>query len=117
DRGLDVGSRIKGYMRYDDPWKALKHSLYTSVCITNQHNTFQAYIYCFQKLSHPVKTVYKNGARQLRTTNGAFACDNQSCIAVQAKNVVKGRDTLSAMAVSFFGLATLLFDATFSQFD
>ena len=117
DCGLGIGSRIKGYMRYGGHWKPLKHNLYTSVYITSKHNTFQTCIYYFQKLSHSVQTVYKNGARRLRTINGAFICDNPNCVSAQAKNAVKGRDTLSAMAIGLFGLATLLFNATFPQFD
>ncbi|PHZ07461.1 uncharacterized protein RHIMIDRAFT_242668 [Rhizopus microsporus ATCC 52813] len=116
-RGLGVGSRIKGYMRYGSYWKPLRHSLYTYVCITNEHNISQTCSYCFQKLSHPVKTVYKNGARRLRTISDAFVCDNPSCVSVQAKKSVKGRDILSAMATGLSGLATLLFDTTFPQFD
>ncbi|RCH89595.1 hypothetical protein CU097_009212 [Rhizopus azygosporus] len=116
-RGLDIGPRIKGYMRYGGHWKPLKHSLYTSVCITNEYNTSQTCIYCFQKLSHQVQTVYKNGTRRLRTTNGAFICDNLSCVSVQAKKAVKGRDTLSAMIIGLSSLTTLLFDATFPQLD
>ncbi|ORE01445.1 hypothetical protein BCV72DRAFT_236348 [Rhizopus microsporus var. microsporus] len=65
DRGLGIGSRIKGYMRYGGYWKPLKHSLYTYVCITNEHNTSQTCSYCFQKLSHPVQTVYKNGCKTI----------------------------------------------------
>ncbi|RCH88096.1 hypothetical protein CU097_004618 [Rhizopus azygosporus] len=117
DRGLGIGSRIKGYMRYGGHWKPLKHSLYTSVCITSEHNTSQTCIYCFQKPSHPLQTVYKNGARRLRTINGTFICDNPSCVSVQAKKAVKGRDTLSAMVIGLSGLATFLFYATFPQFD
>ncbi|KAL4214388.1 hypothetical protein AB4K20DRAFT_1880130 [Rhizopus microsporus] len=64
-----------------------------------------------------VQTVYKNGARRLRTINGAFICDNPNCVSAQAKKAVKGRDTLYAMAIGLSGLATLLFDATFPQFD
>ncbi|ORE02002.1 hypothetical protein BCV72DRAFT_235454 [Rhizopus microsporus var. microsporus] len=59
-RGLGVGSRIKGYMRYGSYWKPLRHSLYTYVCITNEHNISQTCSYCFQKLSHPVKTTITN---------------------------------------------------------
>ncbi|KAL4213693.1 hypothetical protein AB4K20DRAFT_1975175 [Rhizopus microsporus] len=86
--GLGIGSRIKGYMRYGGHWKPLKRRLYTS-----------------------------NGARRLRTINGAFICDNPNCVSVQAKKAVKGRGTLSAMEIGLSGLATLLFDATFPQFD
>ncbi|CAO3668667.1 unnamed protein product [Rhizopus microsporus] len=117
DCGLGIGSRIKGYMRYGGHWKPLKLNLYTSVCITSKHNTFQTCIYYFQKLSHSVQTVYKNGARRLRAINGAFICDNPNCVSVQAKKAVKGRGTLSAMEIGLSGLATLLFNATFPQFD
>ncbi|CEG79069.1 hypothetical protein RMATCC62417_13582 [Rhizopus microsporus] len=117
DRGLSVGSRIKGFMRYGGHWKSKKHSLYTTVCITNEHNTSQTCIYCFNKLSHPVRTVHRNGASRLRTVNGAFVCENPSCVSVQAKKAVKRRDTMSAMAIGLSGLATLLFGENFPQFD
>ena len=49
DRGLGIGSRIKGYMRYGGHWKPLKHNTYTSICITSKHNTFQTCIYYLQE--------------------------------------------------------------------
>ncbi|KAL4206359.1 hypothetical protein AB4K20DRAFT_1773551, partial [Rhizopus microsporus] len=61
DRGLSIGSRIKGFMRCGGHWKPKKHSLYATVCITNEHNTSQTCIYCFNKLPHPVQTIHRNG--------------------------------------------------------
>ena len=105
DRGLSIGSRIKAFIRYGSHWKPKRHSLYTTVCITNEHNTSQTCIYRFNKLSHPVRTIHRNGASQLRTINGAFVYDNPSCVSVQAKKAVKRRDTVSAMAI---GLSCLV---------
>jgi hypothetical protein len=36
DRDLSVGSRIKGFMRYNGHWKPKKHSVCTTVCVTNE---------------------------------------------------------------------------------
>ncbi|ORE10290.1 hypothetical protein BCV72DRAFT_315258 [Rhizopus microsporus var. microsporus] len=47
------------------------------------------HVYCFNKLSHPVRTVDRNGTNRLRTVNGAFACENPSCVSVQAKKKKK----------------------------
>ena len=105
DRGLSISSRIKGFMCYGGQWKPKKHNFYTAVCITNEHNTSQTCIYRFNKLSHPVRTIHRNGASQLRTINGAFVYDNPSCVSVQAKKAVKRRDTVSAMAI---GLSCLV---------
>ena len=117
DRGLSISSRIKGFMCYGGQWKPKKHNFYTAVCITNEHNTSQTCIYRFNKLSHPVRTIHRNGASQLRTINGAFVYDNPSCVSVQAKKAVKRRDTLSAMVIGLSDLTTFLFGATLPPFD
>ena len=44
------------------------NNLYTSVCVTNEYNASQTCTYCFQKLFHPVQTVYKNDTKQLQTS-------------------------------------------------
>jgi hypothetical protein len=56
-------------------------------------------------------------ASRLRTINGAFVCENPSCVSVKAKKALKRRNTLSAMAVGRSGFASLLFGAAFPQFD
>ncbi|KAI8091495.1 hypothetical protein BDF21DRAFT_332254, partial [Thamnidium elegans] len=48
DRGYGIGSTIKGHARQGGLWKPKKHSLYSSVCITNEHNSSQTCIfYCY----------------------------------------------------------------------
>ncbi|CEJ02966.1 hypothetical protein RMCBS344292_16958 [Rhizopus microsporus] len=67
DSGLCFGSSIKGYQRYGGYWKPIKHSLYTSVCITSEYNTSQTCIFCFKKLLHPKRsTADKNGRINLK---------------------------------------------------
>ncbi|CEG74498.1 hypothetical protein RMATCC62417_09702 [Rhizopus microsporus] len=80
DCGLGIDSRIKGYMRYGGHWKPLKHSLYTSVCITNEHNTSQTCIYCFQKLPHPVQTVYEQSVARLSVTTQVMSLFKQKML-------------------------------------
>ncbi|KAI9248110.1 hypothetical protein EDC94DRAFT_352320 [Helicostylum pulchrum] len=53
DRGAGVGSRIKVHLRYGGKWKQDIHGKYTSVCITNENNTSQTCVYCYNKLNHP----------------------------------------------------------------
>ncbi|KAI9486687.1 MAG: hypothetical protein EXX96DRAFT_627135 [Benjaminiella poitrasii] len=54
DRGLGIGSRLKGHLKYGGRWKPIKNSPYTSVLITNEHNSSQTCLFCYEKLSHPV---------------------------------------------------------------
>ncbi|PHZ14285.1 uncharacterized protein RHIMIDRAFT_236266 [Rhizopus microsporus ATCC 52813] len=56
-------------------------------------------------------------AKSMRESNGRpDICITKFC-GVQAKKAVKGRGTLSAIAIGLSGLASLLFDAAFPQFD
>ncbi|ORE01496.1 hypothetical protein BCV72DRAFT_236312 [Rhizopus microsporus var. microsporus] len=57
DRGLCIGSKIKGFLKYGGNWKSNKDSLYTTVCITNEHNTSQTCLFCFKKLLNPYRLV------------------------------------------------------------
>ncbi|CEG69214.1 hypothetical protein RMATCC62417_05327 [Rhizopus microsporus] len=67
DSELCFGSSIKGYQRYGGHWKPIKHSLYTSVCITSEYNTSQICIFCFKKLLNPKRsTADKNGRINLK---------------------------------------------------
>ncbi|KAI9470663.1 MAG: hypothetical protein EXX96DRAFT_585315 [Benjaminiella poitrasii] len=59
DRGFGVGSRIQGHLRYGGNWKAQKHSLYTSVCVTNEHNSSKICSFCFHKISHPLSAAIR----------------------------------------------------------
>ncbi|KAI9485891.1 MAG: hypothetical protein EXX96DRAFT_546929, partial [Benjaminiella poitrasii] len=58
DRGLGVGFRIQGHLRYGGNWKAQKHSLYTSVCTCP---------FCFHKIFHPIKILNKDGRKIIKT--------------------------------------------------
>ncbi|KAG1445632.1 hypothetical protein G6F56_009846 [Rhizopus delemar] len=55
DRGLAMGSRLKGFMRYGGLWKPKQHSRYAAVYVTNEQNTSQTCVFCFKKLMHPLK--------------------------------------------------------------
>ncbi|KAL4216219.1 hypothetical protein AB4K20DRAFT_1973592 [Rhizopus microsporus] len=56
DRGLCNGSKIEGFLKYGGNWKLNKSSLYTAVCITNEHNTSQT-AFCAGKATHSRDTV------------------------------------------------------------
>ncbi|KAI8377185.1 hypothetical protein EDC96DRAFT_540781 [Choanephora cucurbitarum] len=53
-------------LRGDDLWKTKKHSLYTSVCMTNEHNTSQNY--------------REKWKESLKTINDTFAYSNKTCV-------------------------------------
>ncbi|ORE15609.1 hypothetical protein BCV71DRAFT_273597 [Rhizopus microsporus] len=110
DRGYCVGPTIKGHLKYGGQWKSRKNSLYTSVCIINRHNISQTCLFCFKKLQLTENT-------KLKAVNGTFQCVNPDCPSVLAGKATHVRDSLSAMAIGLSGLATLLFGATFPQFD
>jgi hypothetical protein len=57
------------------------------------------------------------GNTKLKAVNDTFQCVNPDCSSVLAGKVTYARDSLSAMAIGLFGLATLLFGTTFPQFD
>lgn len=56
DCGTGQDSRIKGYLRYGGKWKEEINGQYTSLCITNEHNTSKICVYCFSNLDHPSYT-------------------------------------------------------------
>ena len=114
DRGYCVGSTIKGHLKYGGQWKSRKNSLYTSVCITSEHNTSQTCPFCFKKLQRPL---WITGNTKLKVVNGTFQYVNPDCPSVLAGKSIHARDSLRAMAIGLSGLATLLFGATFPQFD
>ncbi len=92
DRGYGVGSAIKGHLKYGGQWKPRKHSLYTSVCITNEHNTSQTCTYCFGKLTHPIRRIEENGKLYLKSVNGAVVRNNKNCLLSKKSSTHKGRD-------------------------
>jgi hypothetical protein len=95
DRGICVGSRIKGHLKMGDHRKPIIHGRYTPVFITNERNTSQTCVYCFQKLSHPATVT--NG--KVKSIRGAFLCQDPKCP--------------STLAIGLSGLAWLLFGRTF----
>ncbi|KAI8889843.1 hypothetical protein K501DRAFT_170115, partial [Backusella circina FSU 941] len=42
-------------------WKLKKHSLYTTVCITNENDASQTCPFCFEKSLQPATVVEKDG--------------------------------------------------------
>jgi len=110
DRGHGVGSRIKGHQRFGGTWKQEIHGRYTPTVITNEYNSSQTCLFCFRKLSHPMKAT--DG--KVKATNGSFVCLNEQC--PNAFRVVC-RDQVSALAIGLAGLATILFGVTFPCFD
>lgn len=117
DRGYGTGSSIKGHLRYGGKWKPEIHSRYTSVCITNEHNTSQTCLFCFQKLSHPLKVVTRKGKQQVNTVKGTFVCNNKACILHTIASTHKGRDSVSALAIGISGAATVILQSPFPTFD
>ncbi|KAI8881784.1 hypothetical protein K501DRAFT_188097 [Backusella circina FSU 941] len=112
DRGHGVGSRIKSHLKYGGHWKEKKHGLYTSVAITNEHNTSQTCVYCFKKMEYPMKIVNEGGKDKVKSVNGALQCENSDCVAFKSKKTSRSRDELSSLAIGLASLSRLLFNAT-----
>ncbi|KAI8364504.1 hypothetical protein EDC96DRAFT_463609 [Choanephora cucurbitarum] len=117
DRGYGVGSSIRGHVRLGGSWKPKKHSLCTSVCITNEHNTSQVCVFCFKKISHPLRIVKKDGIESLKTINGTSICNNKACVLNSAKQSHKPRDSLSALAIGISGASRLIGKGTLDVFN
>ncbi|KAI9272176.1 hypothetical protein EDC94DRAFT_485323, partial [Helicostylum pulchrum] len=63
------------------------------------------------------KTSYnKSGKKKIKSVNGSFVSYNRECVSVFASKNTHGRDSLSAFAIGLFGLAMLMFGATFPTF-
>jgi hypothetical protein len=110
DRGHGYSSSIKGHLRFGGFKKENEHGLSTPTIITNEYNTSQTCIFCFNKLSHPMSAV--DG--KVRTTSGTFVCLHPGC--PKAFKPVC-RDKLSALAIGLSGIAQLLFGSTFPCFQ
>ncbi|KAG2228782.1 hypothetical protein INT48_000916 [Thamnidium elegans] len=88
DRDHGIGSFIKGHRRFGGFKKQNKHGQNTSTLITNEYNSSQTWLFCFNKLSRPVSA----------------AADKVS--------IAKA----SVLAIGLVALAYLLFGLTFSCF-
>ncbi|KAI9482747.1 MAG: hypothetical protein EXX96DRAFT_453159, partial [Benjaminiella poitrasii] len=100
DRGLGIGSRLKGHLKYGGNWKPVKNSLFTPVLVTNEHNSSQTCLFCYKKLSHPVGAMTnKKGEKRLKTTLGSFVCLNPLCLSVLSGGTTKRRDTMSSITL------------------
>ncbi|KAI8885968.1 hypothetical protein K501DRAFT_178769, partial [Backusella circina FSU 941] len=86
------GSPIKSFKEYDSHWKSINHSHYTALCIANEHNSSQTCVYCFKKLSHPLKIVKEKGKTKVKTVNSGFQCDNIDCILYKNNKQSQSRD-------------------------
>ncbi|KAI9474258.1 MAG: hypothetical protein EXX96DRAFT_509403 [Benjaminiella poitrasii] len=116
DRGFGVGSRIQGHLRYGGNWKTQKHSLYTSVCVTNEHNSSKTCPFCFHKISHPIKILNKDGRKIIKAVNCTSFCSYRNCVSVKAKSSHRGNGSLSALIIGLSGLASLLLVVLFLSF-
>jgi hypothetical protein len=117
DRGFGVGSRIKGFRRYGGAWKQNIHGQYTNACITNERNTSQTCVFCFNKLDHPKCRKMMNGKEVLVNCKGSFVCRNPECPLLKRKRATQSRDKTSALAIALSGLSMLLFRQTFHPFS
>jgi hypothetical protein len=117
DRGYGVGSRIKSFLRYGGTWKPKTHSLYTTVCITNENNTSQTCPFCYGKLQHPITIVKEGDKKSIKSINGTFVCYNPKCMSVKANQSHHSRDQVSALSIGLSGLGSLLLDNTFPAFS
>ncbi|KAI8054903.1 hypothetical protein BDF21DRAFT_349641 [Thamnidium elegans] len=104
DRDHGFGSAIKRHQRFSDSKKQKKkQGKSTPTLITNEYNSSQTCLFCFNKLSHPVSTT----ANKISAASETFICMNSSCPTV-FKTVC--RDKVFALAI---GLAGIFFGSTF----
>lgn len=59
DQGTGFGSRIKGFPRYGGGWRPQIHGGYSTVYVTNEYNTSQTCVFCFEKLLNLSKVMTK----------------------------------------------------------
>lgn len=116
DRGLGVGSSIRGHRRYGGIWKQVKHAENTYVCITNEQYTSQTCVYCFNFLQHPTFERKVKGRIIRKQVKGCFLCVNPSCSLVKQGKAVLPRDRLSALAIGIVGLSQVTMGETFPPF-
>lgn len=110
DRGFGIGSSIKGHQRFGGFQKQDRHGRNTATLITNEYNSSQTCLFCFNKLSHPVSAADNH----INVTKGTFVCLNANCAKAFTPMC---RDKLSALAIGLAGLSYLLFGSTFPCFD
>lgn len=113
DRGYATGSRIKGFLRYGGKWKPFLHARYTTTLITNEHNTSQTCVYCFQKTMHP--TSMTNG--KLKTIKGTSVRTNPHCVLVKKRMSHQSRDAVSSLAIGITGLHAAVFGSPLGPFN
>ncbi|CAO0797250.1 unnamed protein product [Mucor circinelloides] len=80
--------------------KSKNHAHYASVFITDEHNSSQICVYCFEKTTHPVKMV--NG--KLKTMNGTSACCSPACLLARSKKIPSGKRHSICLAHRFIWL-------------
>lgn len=110
DRGTGVGSRTKGFRRYGGMWLERLRSYQNKVYITNEHNTSQLCIYCFEMSCHPKCSKQK-------ITKGALQCVNPACESVKAGRAIKSRDALTPLSIGLSSLSYCLLGVTMPHFS
>jgi hypothetical protein len=117
DRGYGFGSKIKGYVKYGGRWKQELHSRYTSVFVTNEHNSSQTSVFCYAKLAHPTKIVTRNGKQFITEVKGTFRCLNEKFLLSAQNATHKGRDAVSALAIGLAGATNVILGQCMPTFD
>ncbi|KAI8376195.1 uncharacterized protein BYT42DRAFT_377984 [Radiomyces spectabilis] len=115
--GTGVGPRIGGHARCGGKWHKKLASRYNPVTMTNEHQTSQRCVFCYQKIVHPKKTFIKDGKQVQRTVNGSATCINSKCIARLNGFSTFPRDAMSAVAICLAGRTTMEFGRPLATFD
>ncbi|KAI9256864.1 hypothetical protein EDC94DRAFT_616002 [Helicostylum pulchrum] len=110
DRGHGIVSSIKGHQRFGGFQKQNKHGQNTLTLVTNEYNSSQTCLFCFDKLFHPVSAT----ADKITIAKGTFICLSSNC---PKAFKLMCRDKVSALAIGLTGLAYLLFGSIFPCFD
>ena len=97
-------------------WKEQLHGKHVNVCITNEHMTSQACIYCYQKLCHPKAMLTKKNKQVSQEIKGALMCVNPKCVAVKSGRSTKSRDALFSLAIGLSGLTQCLIGSPLPPF-
>ncbi|KAI8338329.1 hypothetical protein EDC96DRAFT_450154 [Choanephora cucurbitarum] len=96
DIDCSFGSPIRVRVRLGGLWKAKGHSLYTSVCMTDEHDTSQSCVFV------------KGGKEDLKVINGTSVCSNKTCIRHLAKQSRTPKDSLCVLAIGVSGASKLI---------
>ncbi|KAI8366826.1 uncharacterized protein BYT42DRAFT_618331 [Radiomyces spectabilis] len=89
-------------------------SSYNPVATTNEHQTSQRCVFCYQKIVHPF---IKDGKQVQRTVNGSATCINSKCIPRLNGFSTFPLYAMSAVAICLAGRTTIEFGKPLATFD